>query len=128
MGSKKVEGYMINLDLTFQEIAENSWQINDEGKGLEKIIVIYEEPLVIIRVKVMKLPDTNLVELYETLLKYNASDLIHGAYALEGDHVILIDSLESASMDLEEFQASLDAIGLALAQHYPILSKYRNKK
>jgi hypothetical protein len=29
-------------------------------------------------------------------------------------------------MDYEEFQASLDAIGLALAQHYPILSKYRN--
>jgi len=44
------------------------------------------------------------------------------------DDVILIDTLQYETMDLEEFQASLDAIGLALAQHYPILSKYRDKK
>ncbi len=127
MISRKVERYMNNLELGFVEIAENSWQINDEAKGLEKIVVIYEEPLIIVRVKVMKLPENNLEELYETLLKLNASDLIHGAYALEGDHIILIDSLEHATMDIEEFQASLDAMGLALAQHYPILTKYRNK-
>jgi hypothetical protein len=27
-------------------------------------------------------------------------------------------------MDLGEFQASMDAIGMALAQHYPLLAKY----
>ena len=32
------------------------------------------------------------------------------------------------TMDLEEFQASLDSTGLALAQHYPRLAKYRDKK
>ncbi|NJL73213.1 MAG: YbjN domain-containing protein [Candidatus Competibacteraceae bacterium] len=52
------------------------------------------------------------------------ADLVHGAYALEGDNVILIDTLEFETMDLEEFQASLDAVGLALAQHYPLLAKY----
>jgi hypothetical protein len=31
-------------------------------------------------------------------------------------------------MDLEEFEASLDAIGMALAQHYRTLSRYRVKK
>ncbi len=128
MISKKVEGYLINLDLSFEEIAENSWIINDPEKGLEKIIIIYDEPLVIIRVKVMELPENNKIELYETLLKFNASELVHGAYALEEDHIVMVDSLEYGTMDLEEFQASLDAIGLALAQHYPILTKYRNIK
>ena len=51
--------------------------------------------------------------------------MVHGAYAIENDSVILIDSLEFPTMDLEEFQASLDSTGLALAQHYPRLSKYR---
>ena len=27
-------------------------------------------------------------------------------------------------MDKEEFEASLDAIGFALSEHYPVLSRY----
>jgi hypothetical protein len=50
--------------------------------------------------------------------------MIHGAYALEQNNVVLVDTLESETMDLEEFRASLEAIGLALAQHYPRLSQY----
>ena len=121
----KVESYMINLSLTFNEIGKNTWLINDEEKGLEQVIVVVEEPLVIIRVKVMIIPQQNQVELFEELLRLNASDLVHGAYALENENVLLVDTLVHNSMDLEEFQASLDAIGLALAQHYPKLSKFR---
>ncbi|HUX21184.1 MAG TPA: YbjN domain-containing protein, partial [Spirochaetia bacterium] len=85
------------------------------------------EPLVTIRVIVMPAPEENREEFFETLLRLNATDLIHGAYGLSEESVVLIDTLQYATMDLEEFQASLDAIGLALAQHYPILSKYRPK-
>jgi hypothetical protein len=52
--------------------------------------------------------------------------MIHGAYAIEDQSVILIDTLELPTMDLEELQASLDATGLALAQHYASLSKFRD--
>ena len=57
----------------------------------------------------------------------NAEDLLHGAYALEGDHVILIDTLELETMDLEELRASFEAIGLALIQHYKVLGDYRRQ-
>lgn len=124
--TKKIEGYMINLGITFQEINENTWLINDTEKGLEQVVVIAEEPLVIIRVKVMTIPKTKREEFFERLLRLNASDLIHGAYALSDTHVELIDTLEYASLGMEEFQASLDAIGLALAQHYAVLSNYRD--
>ena len=126
MNSDKLEGYMINLGLTFQKIADNSWIINDEEKGLERLIVIYEDPLIIIRVKVMEKPEKNREAFYEKLLSLNAEDIMHGAYALEGNDIIMTDTLEYSTMDLEEFQASLDAIGLALAQHYSILSEFRN--
>jgi hypothetical protein len=53
--------------------------------------------------------------------------MAHGAYAVDGDSVIIIDTLEADTMDLEELQASVDAIGLALAQHYRALSAYRVK-
>jgi hypothetical protein len=51
--------------------------------------------------------------------------MIHGAYALENDKIVLIDTLEYDTMDYTEFRASLDAFGLALIQHYPILAQYR---
>jgi hypothetical protein len=54
--------------------------------------------------------------------------MIHGAYAVDGKNVLIIDTLEADTMDLEEFEASIDAIGLALAQHYRPLSRYRAKK
>jgi hypothetical protein len=124
---EKIDGYLIKLGLSYRELAENTWIINDDEKGLENVVVIAEDPLVIIRVKVMDCPETNREEFYKMLLKLNAEDLIHGAYALEGTNVIVLDTLEGATMDVEEFQASLDAIGMALSQHYQVLSKYRKK-
>jgi hypothetical protein len=72
----------------------------------------------------MKIPGENREGFYEDLLRLN-NELVHGAYAIDDDNVVLIDSLVAPTMDLEEFQASLDSTGLALAQHYPRLAKYR---
>lgn len=125
--NSKIEGYMINLGLTFEEIDENSWMINDEEKGLEQVTVFAADPLVVVRVSVMEIPNQEREKFFEQLLMLNATDLVHGAYALENGKVILVDTLEYETLDIEEFQATLDAIGLALAQHYPVLSKYRTK-
>ncbi len=121
----RVESFLINLGITFEQIDDDSWVINDEEKGLEQVAVITADPLIVVRVNVMNVPDKKREEFYRKLLELNAADLIHGAYAIEGDQVLLVDTLEAETMDMEEFQASLDAIGLALAQHYPILSDYR---
>ena len=124
---EKIEGYLINLGLTFEEIGTASWIINDDEKGLEQVIIFVEEPLVFIRVKVMDLPKNRKNEFMEKLLRLNGADLRHCSYALdEKDNVLLVDTLFAQTLDLEEFQATLDAIGLALAQHYPILSAFRN--
>ena len=126
-GRDKVQSYLVDLGLSFDEVDANTWLITDEDKGSKNIVVLVSEPLVILRVKVMELPEWERGRLYERLLQLNAEDLLHGAYALEGDHVILIDTLELESMDLEDFRASIEAMGLALAQHYKILSEYRRK-
>ncbi|HTP58753.1 MAG TPA: hypothetical protein VMM82_07540, partial [Spirochaetia bacterium] len=97
------------------------------AKGLENLLIILSEPLVILRINVMEAPAANREKLFEELLRLNASDMVHGAYALDGKHIIIVDTLEAETMDLEEFEASIDAIGLALAQHYRVLSHYRGK-
>ena len=123
--SAKIESYLLSLSLTYEEVGDQTWVINDDEKGLENVLVILANPVVIIRVKVMAIPDKEREQFFEQLLRLNQSDMIHGAYALEGDDVILLNTLVGETLDVEEFQATLDAIGLALAQHYQTLAKYR---
>lgn len=122
---EKLEGYFIDLSIPFEAKEENVWVITDESRGFENVIITADDQVVTLTVKVMKIPTVNKEVFYETLLKLNATDLIHGAYAIEGNDIMLMDSLEGPTMDLEEIQASLDAISLALSQHYPVLAKYR---
>jgi hypothetical protein len=122
----KIESYLINLGITYEEIGENTWIINDPDNGLEQVAVAVNEPLVVVRVKVMNVPNRNREEFFLKLLQINGSDLIHGAYAVVENDVILIDTLNYETMDLEDFQATIDAISLALTEHYSLLSNFRN--
>ena len=122
----RVEDFLIRLSLTYEKVGPETWVIRDRDEGLDNVLVIVEDPVVIIRAKVMDVPTARRGELFEELLRLNASDLLHGGYALQEQSVILLDTLAGATMDFEEFQSSLDAIGLALSQHYERLSKYRD--
>ncbi|MFW6312976.1 MAG: YbjN domain-containing protein [Spirochaetota bacterium] len=124
---EKLEGFFINLELMYEEVGDSMWLVTDEENGLRSVVVYVQEDLVTLRAKVMDVPSEDREAFFEELLRLNA-EMVHGAYAIEEQSVILIDSLEGPTMDLEEFQASLDSTGLALAQHYGKLSKYREAK
>ena len=123
----KIENYLVKLSLSFQEAAPGTWVVRDAEKGIENLLVVLSDPLVILRVNVMALPAAGREKLCEELLRLNATDMVHGAYAIDGSNVVILDTLEGETMDLEEFQASIDAIGLALAQHYRVFARYRAK-
>ncbi|MDR2923819.1 MAG: YbjN domain-containing protein [Treponema sp.] len=127
MAESKIEQYLIDMMLTYQQIGQNMWLLDDEERRLQGVAVLLAEPLVIIRAEIMDAPKENLLELYTRLLELNASDVIHGAYALENGKIILVNIMEYDSMDYTEFRAVLDSFSLALTQHYPILSKFREK-
>lgn len=125
-GLSKVESYLIDLDLSYQEVSSNTFYIEDAVRGLPGISVTVEEPLVMIRAKVMSLPGKKDPAFYEALLRLNATDIVHGAYALDGDDVLIVDTLEYDGMDKSEFEASLDSISIALSRHYAVLGKFRD--
>jgi hypothetical protein len=66
-------------------------------------------------------------ELYRQLLELNARELVHGSYGIEGDHVVLTDTLELENLDFSEFEASFDSLSLALATHMSALAPYRER-
>ena len=127
MAENKVEQYLIDLKYSFQEVQDNFWLLDDDEHGLEGVAVMYDEPLVIIEVQVMDAPKERRQEFFAKLLELNAGDMIHGAYGLDGDKVIIINTMEYDTLDYSEFRAALDAISLALTQHYPILSVYMER-
>ena len=111
--------------LTVQEVEPALWVAHTEG-GAE-VVVNYAPPVVILRLRVMELPagEGRRSELYRRLLELNARELVHGSYGLEGEHIVLTDTLELANLDFNEFEASFDSMTLALASHFGALAPYR---
>jgi len=129
MADNKIEQYLIQMMLTNEQVDKNLWLLEDEEQGLQGVAVMYAEPLVIIRAEIIDVPNRDVLELYTKLLELNATDIIHGAYALDDKNkkIILTNTLQYDSMDFEDFRAALESFSLALVEHYPILSKYRKK-
>lgn len=125
-----VEAYLIDMDNPFEEIGENMWMLHDEYDNIDNIMVHLCPPLITFRVKLMNVSDEQekRAGLFEELLRLNATDMVHGAYGVDGDSVIIIDTLQSENLDYNEFQASVDSLVFGISTHYPILKKYRTKK
>jgi hypothetical protein len=113
--------------LSVTEIEPNLWVVRTPEDA--EVVVHYAPPVVILRVRVMELPasEPRRGELFRQLLEYNARDLVHGSYGLEGNHVVLTDTLELENLDFSEFEASFDSITLALASHLGALAPFRER-
>lgn len=65
--------------------------------------------------------------LFRRLLELNSSDLLHAAYGLEGSSIVLSAALEMDNLDLNELEAMLADVGMALSNHVPALREMVQK-
>src|SRR5437868_11944809 len=91
-----VRAFLDRLELPVESVAEDMWLVRT-NEGAE-LIVHFAPPVLVLRVRVMQLPgdSTQAADLNRMLLEFNARDLVHGSYGIEGDHVVLTDALELA--------------------------------
>lgn len=120
----KVEDYLLKGNWVFKKLNANTWTINDEFEGIDNLVIFYDSPLVIFRLKLMEMPKSNKEAFFEKLLRLNSESMVHGAYALEGNNVIMVDTLQAENLDFNEFQASIEAIYMALANDYKKLKDF----
>jgi hypothetical protein len=119
VSAQDVEGYLIKMGLTYEEIGKNTWMIHDEEDAVENLVVTLNDPIVVFSVKLLDIPDgCDRLRLYEELLRLNAREMLHGAYGLEGNSVVATDTLQGENLDLNEFQASVDSLQLCINSHY----------
>lgn len=108
-----------------REVQPGLWVLTSTPDAAE-VVVHFNPPVLVLRVKVMQLgPGNKREQLYRHLLELNASDLVHGSYGVDGDSVVLSDALELEDLDYSEFLASYDSLMLALASHLSTLATYR---
>jgi len=118
VSQEDLESYLIRMDLEFEEVDEGMYLVQPANDGAQ-VVVHHTPPLLVVRLKVMTLPEgQELGELFQNLLVWNATDVVHGAYGIEEGDLVLTDTLELETLDFPELQASLESMQMAAASHY----------
>jgi len=119
--AEDVETYLLQLNRPFQN--DGGTYLISGGAGSTPIAVRVQPPIVAVRVAICPVPkdDVHKARLFERLLELNASDLMHASYGIEVDTVVLSAALELDNLDLNELEAVLSDLDLALARHVSAL-------
>lgn len=125
-----IEGFLNRLSAegaSYSEVEPGLWVVRPNGELDFGVVVHFSPPVVILRVKVMALPSSAeaVATLSRRLLELNATDLVHGAYGIEEESIVMTEALELAHLDYEEFLAAYESITVALASHLRELGSYR---
>ena len=59
------------------------------------------------------------------VVRPGGTDLVHGAYGISANDIILTEALELANLDFSEFLAAYESMTLALASHVRELALFR---
>ena len=118
--AEDVESYLLRMGVAHETVNPGIWVVKTDGSPLAVSIA---GPVVAFRLKVMDLPKGGREELYRTLLSLNTTEMVHGAFGLEGEAVVIVHALELENLDLNELQAVLDDMSMAVAKHQPNLAR-----
>lgn len=114
-----VETYLYQLDRRFED--EHGTLLVSTGSSSPPIAIQVAPPIVVFRVTIGKVPadEAHRLRLYQQLLQYNATDLMHSSYGVEDGTVILSGALALDNLDVNELEATLSDMDLALVRHVP---------
>ncbi len=119
-----IEIYLDDSGFPFEKISQGMWKVTSPTNNVENLIIRFEEPILLMRVNLMKVPNANREVFYQRLLQLNATEIPHGAFGVDGDMVVLIDTLQIENLDRNELQASVDSLAFTVAQYYKELKEY----
>lgn len=119
-----VERYLLELDTPYEVLGEGLYRLTDDVDDVDDIIVCCAPPIVIFSVRLMKVPSKNKEAFFRKLLELNATELVAGAYGVDGDDVVITDTLQLENLDYNEFLASVESLALAIHEHYAVLREF----
>ena len=116
--NETIEGYLMRMDRPVETLGEGLWRIDESSDGVPPLIVRHDAPIVMLRMKVMSVPDDGREQLYRRLLELNSNGIAFGAYAVDDGIVTLVDTLRAESLDYSELVASIESLIMAAGELY----------
>lgn len=115
--AEDVENYLYSLNRRF-ELDQGTYIVSC-GANAPPVAVRIAGPIVELRVDIGPIPadPSHQARFYQRLLEFNASDLMHSSYGISQDRVVLAAAHELENLDMNELEATLSDIDLALARH-----------
>ncbi len=122
----RVKNYLLDLDLKIidENEAEELVVVEDDDNGIHNLIVDCEPPILVLEQLIMETPKEP-GDFFKRLLQMNRA-LVHGAFVLdeEGKYMFFRDTLQLENLDLNELEASISALSLALAENGAEILEY----
>ncbi len=120
--SDDLEAQLSRLGRRYERLHDGTFVLS-LGPNQPPVAVRLVPPVLVVRVAIGPAPTADAVAapLYRKLLELNESALVHSAYGIEGELIVLAAALELSSLDLNELEAVLADIDVALGEHVPVL-------
>lgn len=119
--NEDLEGHLTRLDRSFER-AEGDVYLVSMGRGQPPCALSISPPVLVAQVRVAGAPkgdDAGSARFMRRLLELNASGLLHAAFGIDAGQVVLTAALELQNLDINELEAVLADLDLALAEHVP---------
>jgi hypothetical protein len=124
-----IEGYLSKLDRRFERMEDGTYLVAGAANQ-PPIAVRLAPPVLVVQMTIGPAPAGNPAleaKVFRRLLELNGNDLLFAAYALEGNDIVLGAALELDNLDLNEIEAVLADVDVALAEHVPTLRELVQK-
>lgn len=120
--AEDIESYLMKIGVPYEQVKSGIWVLH--VPGADNFVVSMAGPVVVFRIKLMDLPGNDRETLFRALLSLNTSEMVYGAFGLEGDSVVIVHALALENLDLNEFQAVIDDMTMAISKQYPVLAHW----
>jgi hypothetical protein len=126
--NEDLEGYLLRLERRFERADDGTYLLS-MGADRPLVALRVAAPVLVAQVDIGQAPtdDATAAPLFRKLLVLNATALVHAAYGVEGSTIVLSAALELKNLDLNELEAVLADLDMALANQVPTLREISSK-
>lgn len=122
-----LESYIHRMELAADKVSADTWVVAPESCRHARIILRLDEPIVLYTSPLFSVSEAtpDQLGLFRKLLQLN-DQILHCAYALDGNQVVLSGAHQVADLDFSEFQAMIEDMSMALDSHLEQLAPWRS--
>lgn len=120
--NEELEAYLTKLERRWEHTPDNTYLVGVTSDS--PVALRLAPPVLVVHAEIGDVPTADSateIKVLRRLLELNRSDLLHAAYGVEGNRIVLGSALELSNLDLNELEAVLSDMDLAMSEHVPVL-------